>query len=116
AAKALVSGRLCEGEDSNLHGSYPASTSIHRGNTHQLGAHATRAEAVAVLAAAATGEPVDEARVRALALAAIALTPLGRLALAVLEGGEFAPRRTVELARALAELEVDTARARKGGA
>lgn len=101
--KASDSMVLCEGEDSNLHGLSAASTSIHRASAHNLDAHAARSEAVAILAAAASGEPVDEERVRALALAAIALTPTGRLALAVLEGGDFAPRRTIELARLLAD-------------
>jgi len=94
---------LCEGEDSNLHGLSAASTSIHRKAAHNLDAHALRSEAVAILAAAASGESVDEDRVRALALGAIAMTPVGRLSLAVLEGGDFAPRRTIELARLLAE-------------
>ena len=94
---------LCEGEDSNLHAVSGASTSIHRASAHQLSAHAARSEAVAILAAAASGEPVDEDRVRTLALSAIALTPVGRLALAVLEGGPFTPRRVIELARMLAD-------------
>jgi integrase len=105
---------LCEGEDSNLHAVSGASTSIHRKSAHQLSAHAARSEAVAILAAAASGEPVDEERVRDLALTAIALTPLGRLALAVLEGGEFAPRRVIELARLLAD-GAALARSEEGG-
>lgn len=100
--RQIVKG-LCEGEDSNLHALSGASTSIHRASAHQLSAHAARSEAVAILAAAASGEDVSEDRVRALALTAIALTPTGLLALAVLEGGPFAPRRVIELARALAD-------------
>lgn len=106
---------LCEGEDSNLHGLSAASTSIHRASAHNLDAHAARSEAVAILAAAAAGDEVSEARVKALALVAIALTPIGRLALAVLEGGEFAPRRVIELARMLADGQPKSGR-REGGA
>lgn len=106
---------LCEGEDSNLHALSGASTSIHRASAHQLSAHAARSEAVAILAAAASGEGVSEERVRALALAAIALTPTGRLALAVLEGGPFAPRRVIELASALADGQSRSGR-KEGGA
>src|SRR5690606_35263390 len=113
-AKSAKVNMLCEGEDSNLHGLSAASTSIHRKSAHQLGAHAARSEAIAILAAAAAGEAVDEDRVKGLALAAIALTPLGRLALAVLEGGEFASRRTAELARMLADSEVTAGAERKG--
>jgi len=101
---------LCEGEDSNLHGLSAASTSIHRKAAHNLDAHAARSEAIAILGAAAAGEGVSEDRVRALAVAAIALTPVGRLALSVLEGGEFTPRRAIELARLLAESSVPAAR------
>lgn len=72
-------------------------------------------ESVSILAAASAGKTVDEDRVRALALAAIALTPIGRLALAVLEGGEFAPRSVIELARALAESCADATRRHKSG-
>jgi integrase len=112
-AKLPILKALCEEEDSNLHAVSGASTSIHRRSAHQLGAHAARSEAVAILAAAASGEDVSEERVRALALAAIALTPTGRLALAVLEGGPFAPRRVIELARALAD-GLATARSEEG--
>lgn len=100
----------CEEEDSNLHGLSAASTSIHRKSAHQLSAHAARSEAVAILAAAAAGDPVSEERVRDLAIAAIALTPTGRLALAVLDGGPFAPRRVIELARALADAPASSRR------
>jgi integrase len=102
-SKLPIVKALCEGEDSNLHALSGASTSIHRASAHQLSAHAARSEAIAILAAAASGEDVSEERVIALALGAIALTPTGRLALAVLEGGPFAPRRVIELARALAD-------------
>lgn len=113
--KSPFSKALCEGEDSNLHGLSAASTSIHRASAHNLDAHAARSEAVAILAAAAAGEEVTEARVRTLALVAIALNPIGRLALAVLEGGEFAPRRVIELARMLADGQSKSGR-REGGA
>jgi hypothetical protein len=101
----------CEGEDLNLHGSNPASTStqsepktavvtvetamnsLWETTTELLGA-----EARAVLQAAQRREPVERARVVAFARACLELTEMGRLALAVLDGGVFAPRRALELA------------------
>jgi integrase len=100
---------LCEGEDSNLHGSYPASTSSHpdSGMTLTLSCKHThindlRSEAVALLGVAADGTPVPEERIRSFARAVIELTPVTRLALSVLDGGPYAPRRALELAQTVA--------------
>lgn len=53
----------------------------------------------AIVGAAACGRELSADRARTFALAAIASTEQGRLALAVLDGGEHAPRRAVELCR-----------------
>jgi integrase len=55
--------------------------------------------AVALLAAAASGESVDADALANFARSAIETTELGRLALAVIDGGEHAPRRAIELCR-----------------
>jgi integrase len=73
-----------------------------------------RAEAVAILGAAAAGDSVTEERLRALARAALDLTTIGRLALGVLDGGPYAPRRAIELARAIVDGQVRLER-REGG-
>jgi integrase len=93
---------LCEGEDSNLHGSYPASTSSHPDSALSVHVNDLPAEAVALLGVAAGGAPVPEERIRAFARAVIELTPVTRMALAVLDGGPYAPRRAIELAQAVA--------------
>ena len=89
----------------NLRGSYPASTSTHGGfpveNPSVPGATPAQllaAEAEALLDAASTGTPVEQERLRAFARACIELSEWGRLALAVLDGGVFVPRRALELA------------------
>jgi integrase len=67
--------------------------------------------AVALLAAAAAGEAVDADALANLARAAIETTELGRLALAVIDGGEHAPRRAIELCRLiLAQARTERAR------
>lgn len=58
--------------------------------------------AVAVLGAAAAGS-VPEQSVNSLARAALELTTIGRLALGVLDGGPYALRRAIELARAIVD-------------
>jgi integrase len=63
---------------------------------------ALRIEAVALLGVASDGTPVPEERIRSFARAVIELTPVTRLALAVLDGGPYAPRRALELAQAVA--------------
>jgi integrase len=67
----------------------------------------------AIVGAAAVGREVSAARLREFALAAIASTEQGRLALAVLYGGDHAPRRALELVRLLSEQY--EARALQGG-
>jgi hypothetical protein len=102
----------CEGEDSNLHGSYPASTSRQdRIAEPRAAVSATpvaapdhglidllRSEAQALLASAAQREPAEVVRMQGFARACLEMTDVGRLALAVLDGGLFAPRRALELA------------------
>lgn len=66
--------------------------------------------AVALLAAAAAGESVDADALANFARGAIETTELGRLALAVIDGGEHAPRRAIELCR-LILAQARTARA-----
>jgi integrase len=92
---------LCEGEDLNLHGSYPASTSIQAritefgagsstGSATLLGAEFDTLlanEAQALLDAAANQQQVETERLRAFARACLELSETGRLALAVLDGG-----------------------------
>jgi hypothetical protein len=103
---------LCEGEDLNLHGSYPASTSIQLRITEQAALPRTVAgrllgaepdtllanEAQALLDAAASQQQVETERLRAFARACLEMSETGRLALAVLDGGLFASRRALELA------------------
>lgn len=61
------------------------------------------AEARTLLLAAANGMPVEQERIRAFARACLELSEVGRLALAVLDGGVFAPRRALELAKTVAD-------------
>jgi hypothetical protein len=96
----------------NLHGSYPASTSIQLRITEQASGPETVArrlpeaepdtllanEAQALLDAAASQQQVETERLRAFARACLELSETGRLALAVLDGGLFASRRALELA------------------
>ncbi len=114
-----IISRKCEGEDSNLHGSYPASTSIERAQSYLVSSdplEILRGEAVALRLAASSDEYVDKSRVVALARAAIELTDLGALALRVLDGGIFAPRRALELAlKVIAEAEEAKAQNRRSG-
>ena len=55
-------------------------------------------EARSLLMVAASGIPVEPERLRAFARACLEVSEVGRLALAVLDGGVFAPRRALELA------------------
>jgi hypothetical protein len=57
-----------------------------------------RSEAQSLLASAAQREPAELARLQGFARACLEMTDVGRLALAVLDGGLFAPRRALELA------------------
>jgi integrase len=57
------------------------------------------AAAVALLRAAAEGLPVEHEGLSGFALLSIASTERGRLELEILQGGEHAPRRALELAR-----------------
>jgi hypothetical protein len=97
----------------NLHGSNPASTSTQGGagpaEQHENGAflgvepvELLAAEARALLDAARLKEDVDRARIVAFARACLEISEAGRLALAVLDGGVFAPRRALELAAMVA--------------
>jgi hypothetical protein len=73
--------------------------------TNSLGQSTTEllaAEARGLLEAAQRRESVERARVVAFARACLELTEAGRLALAVLDGGVFAPRRALELAAMVA--------------
>ncbi len=93
----------------NLHGNNPASTSTqgaarpaeHHENRASLGVEPIEllaAEARALLEAARGHAAVERGRVLAFARACLEITEAGRLALAVLDGGVFAPRRALELA------------------
>ena len=93
----------------NLHGSNPASTSTQGGagpteqreNRVFLGVEPIEllaAEARELLESAREQAVVDRGRVVAFARAYLELTEAGRLALAVLDGGVFAPRRALQLA------------------
>ena len=99
----------------NLHGNNPASTSTQgeprtalvavETATNSLGESTTEllaAEARRLLEAAQGRESVERARVVAFARACLEVTEAGRLALAVLDGGVFAPRRALELAAMVA--------------
>jgi len=99
----------------NLHGNNPASTSTQgepgtalvavETATNSLGESTTEllgAEARALLEAAQRRESVERVRLVAFARACLELNETGRLALAVLDGGVFAPRRALELAAMVA--------------
>jgi hypothetical protein len=105
----------CEGEDLNLHGNNPASTSTQgeprtalvmvetaASSLGESPAELLAAEARSLLEAAQRRESVERARVVAFARACLELTEAGRLALAVLDGGVFAPRRALDLAAMVA--------------
>jgi hypothetical protein len=98
----------------NLHGNNPASTST-QGGRGALGTEPTEllaAEAAALLEAAAGQQAAEPGRLVAFARAYLELTEEGRLALAVLDGGVFAPRRALELAAHVsAQAELGTTRA-----
>ena len=67
------------------------------------------AEAQALLDAAAGHQDVEGGRLIAFARACLEMSDMGRLALAVLDGGLFAPRRALELATAvLRDAEIGT--------
>jgi hypothetical protein len=115
----------CEGEDSNLHGSYPTATSrggsspnpqgiSSLGGTQEyqgvpkdtVSGSVTQADletldgpASAMLEAARDGLPVSTDDARRMARACIERDDMGRTALAVLDGGAFAGSRLVELAQ-----------------
>ncbi|HKO49968.1 MAG TPA: hypothetical protein VJV79_19690 [Polyangiaceae bacterium] len=75
-------------------------------------------EAQAILDVAASEQDVEGARLVAFARACLQLSETGRLALAVLDGGLFAPTRALELAaRVLRESEEAPlgSRVREGG-
>jgi hypothetical protein len=61
------------------------------------------AEARSLLVAAANGIPIQPERLRTFAAACLEVSEVGRLALGVLEGGVFAPRRGLELARVVGD-------------
>ena len=63
--------------------------------------------------AAASGIPVESERMRAFARACLELTEVGRLALAVLDGGVFAPRRALELAKTVTDAVAATPGAKR---
>ena len=92
----------CEGEDLNLHGRYPTSTSRALGAGTELEA-LLATDARTLLMAAASGIPTEPERMRAFARACLEVNEMGRLALAVLDGGVFAPRRALELAKTVAD-------------
>lgn len=77
----------------------PETAGQRQDTVHMLSAHEL---AVAVLGAAAAGS-VPEQSVNTLARAALELTTIGRLALGVLDGGPYALRRAIELARAVVD-------------
>ena len=60
-------------------------------------------EARTLLLAAASGIPVEPEGMRAFARACLEVSEVGRLALAVLDGGLFAPRRALELAKTVTD-------------
>lgn len=59
--------------------------------------------------AAASGIPVEAERMWAFARACLEVSEVGRLALAVLDGGVFAPRRALELVRLVSDADRDDA-------
>ena len=112
-------GLSCEEEDSNLHGSYPASTSsgfsaapecdfgtlgsvpkpTGASESSLIGrASQLAAEAASLLQAAALQEPVSRERAAHFARAALSADEIGRAALAVLDGGPHSARALVRLA------------------
>ena len=86
----------------NLHGSYPTSTSRALGSGTALEA-LLATQARTLLTAGASGIPVESERMRACARACLEVSEVGRLALAVLDGGVFAPRRALELAKTVTD-------------
>lgn len=97
--RKALRNRECEGEDSNLHGSYPASTSI-VGGDHKAGdGPFLTAAAESLLIAAAGDHAVEPELLESFALQALESTEIGRLALGVIDGGVHAPRRALELAQ-----------------
>jgi hypothetical protein len=72
-------------------------------------------EARALLDAARDGVPVHRKRLVAFARACVELTREGRLALAVVDGGSFAPRRALELAASVSTLSTEAAGRSKNG-
>ena len=118
---------MCEGEDSNLHGSYPVSTSRQDRIAEPRAAGAVvgvdlalvevlRSEAQSLLASAAGREPAELKRLQGFARACLEMTDVGRLALAVLDGGLFAPRRALELAEHIMAATGDVASVGEAGA
>lgn len=100
--------QLCEEGESNPHGCYPTSTSKHRDGSVGLNADPVVGlirEAEAILRLAESGGSVDLERLHSFARAALDASDLGRLALAVLEGGHLAGTRAVELASWVLDLE-----------
>lgn len=73
------------------------------------------AEALSILTVAAQKGTLDGASARALARACLERDPVGRLALAVLDGGVFAPARLVELATFVAKTGGDVTAAPENG-
>jgi hypothetical protein len=67
------------------------------------------AEARFLLDAARDRAPVDGKRLVAFARVCIELTPAGRLAMAVVDGGPFAPRRALELAALISSIIAEAA-------
>ena len=71
------------------------------------------AEARSLLMAATSGIPVEPERMRTFARACLEVSDVGRLALAVLDGGVFAPRRALELAKVVCNAILETGTAAK---
>jgi hypothetical protein len=71
----------------------------------------TRDEAIALLAVVRAKAPLPAERARNFARAVLELDPLGKLALAVLDGGPFMSTRLVELAAAF----LDASESEEGG-
>jgi hypothetical protein len=65
-------------------------------------------EAEALLKAAANRAPIASARMIAFARTCLEGSAVGRLALAVLDGGVFAPRRAIELAKVVLNQAANT--------
>jgi hypothetical protein len=75
-----------------------------------------RSEAQSLLASAAERQPAELARLQGFARACLEMTDVGRLALAVLDSGLFAPRRALELAEHIMAATADVAIAGEPGA